>query len=133
MTETLNNICPACNVGTVAHRGGPGRFQWTRAHGYIPVPEDLLILTCDHPSCKAEWIDDQGAEALDAHAERWVPPPGWQRMRRHEPNCNFYPCTCGCIPDVKPTDRGTCTCWMHGAEEDPLPPGREPVGAEAPS
>lgn len=112
--------CPACGTGTVALREGPGRFTWSNLHGYIPVPETLRIPTCS--DCKAEWMDEPTTDALDAFEKSWRPPPDWKRVRKHDPNCGFYPCDCGCIPDVKPTDRGTCTCWILGEEEDTLTP-----------
>lgn len=108
--------CPICG-GSIVPLAKPHRLQWTNAHGYIPVPDDLVVPTC--LGCDAEWMDGSTATALDAAAEAWNPPPGWTKIRKHTPGCRAVRCSCGCTPPDASDE--PCDCWLEGGPEETWP------------
>lgn len=59
--------CYACFEGEVVAMAGPGRTLRYKAMQRLPVPEDLVIPTCDH--CGEQWISPADAKRIDAALE----------------------------------------------------------------
>lgn len=59
--------CPECGQGRIHPQAKPGRTERYKTMEALPLPDDLLIPTCD--VCGAEWMDARTAKAVDEALE----------------------------------------------------------------